>query len=459
MNINLNLDSFRAMVGANNYGEVRLNLKDGGLEKINQHFLQRHNIGRIEVDQKENNIIRNAFLQSIAGKVDPDTYRQIRSRLGISELWSSYSSDKKTYDSSLSRREIKAILDIVDRKALVDAKLSESMGVKAIREGGAAFLSNILEIYNNKHPNEQVHATMDQLKVIFNRHGLELQLEVGKAEKAMEGGVTETVAGLIRSYLSDETLIGSSALSGSQRKRSNVEKTQMSNSHSGAFGDAMSKLGLKEQKLMETFGQDLKKLHFGKDDFAPFCWTSFTLASKAELNRFIALKERCGNDPITLDKHKEFLELINKEIIEWADRNMSRDPQKVTIGDESFDGLEMWQDASGDDKEKIHESNKKILHNVLAAIRKLKPDLTCDQYIAIAKIFNQTAYTIPKVFGVRSSFNDARATVSVDDKGPHVSFKWDKPKMENVLPMELKYDVDERGMVHVTSAGVCIDQN
>lgn len=468
MNINLNLDSFRAMVGANNYGEVRLNLKDGGLEKINQHFLQRHNIGRIEVDQNENHIIREAFLQSIAGKVDPDTYRQIRSRLGITALLktSRDNHDTDVYNSSLSRREIKAILDIVDRKAFVDAKLSESMGAIAIRGGGPTFLSNILDIYNNKHPNEQVHATKDQLKVIFERHGLELQLAAGKAEKAKEGGVTETVAGLIRSYLSDETLIGSSALSGSQRKRSNSEKTQLSNFNFDSFRTTMMSLGLKHQKIQEVNGQDRTKLHFGKDDFVPFCWTTFALTNEAKCARFTELKEKCGNDSINNGKHNELVELIEEEIFSWATYNMSRNPIKITIGDKAFDGLEKWGHLSSDKENerelrKLRESsNEKILHDILAEIRQLKKDMTCDQYIALTRIVNQLAYNLPTSFGLKPGhYNDVRATVSVDDKGPHVSFKWDKPKMENVLPMELKYDVDERGMVHVTSAGVCIDQN
>lgn len=465
MNINLNLDSFRAMVGANNYGEVRLNLKDGGLEKINQHFLQRHNIGRIEVDKEENNIIRDAFLQSIAGKVDSDTYRQIRSRLGITSLLktSRDNHDTDVYNSSLSRREIKAILDIVDRKAFVDAKLSENAGVSAIRDGGATFLSSILDIYNNKHPNEQVHATKDQLKVIFNRHGLELQLAAGKAVNAKESGMAETVAGLIRRYLSDETLVESCALSGSQCKRSNSEKTRLSNFKFDSFRTTMMSLGLKHQKIQEVNGQDRTKLHFGKDDFEPFCWTTFALTNEAKCARFTELKEKCGNDSINKGEHKELVELIEEEIFSWATYNMGRNPLHITIGDKAFDELETWQHL-GDDKKNERDlkasSNEKNLHDILAEIRQLKKDMTCDQYIALTRILNQSAYNLPSSFGSKPGhYNDVRATVSVDDKGPHVSFKWDKPKMENVLPMELKYDVDERGMVHVTSAGVCIDQN
>lgn len=205
MSVNLNLDSFRAMVGKNNYGEVRLN-REGGLEKVNNHFLQREwKIGMQKINSSESQYIREMFMKSVANAtVDKQTLDNIRLKLGIE------TAGGQTSSAPLDRRTIAEVLEMVDKSnsekvndfnrrdvktfntyfdtifgykdSFKDSQLS---GMKL--PNGTAYMPTqkqgvnvsamraVIGQWNSKNPKLQINLSDDQLTVLFNRHGLQLR--------------------------------------------------------------------------------------------------------------------------------------------------------------------------------------------------------------------------------------------------------------------------------------------
>lgn len=198
MNINLNLDSFRAMVGKDNYGDVRLN-GNGGLEKVNNHFFQHQfGLGSQKIDPEECRYIRESFLKAISSSgVSGDVLDKIRGKLGIG--------NQETIELALSRRTIAEVLKMVDESkfgvkinrnpsnteslnsykdtaanriiAHFDSELNLSDG-KGNTVVNVSRMSKAVSDWNAGAGRTQINLSDDQLGVLFNRYGTELKRNV-----------------------------------------------------------------------------------------------------------------------------------------------------------------------------------------------------------------------------------------------------------------------------------------
>lgn len=448
--MSLNIDSFRAMVGANNYGEVRLS-RDGGLEKINNRFYQKSfGIGRKVVDVAENRFIRTAFLSSLSGSVDSDTFREIRAKLGIASLVSIEASTEGM-DRPLTRREIKEILDIVDNGLLKKSGVSESAAANAIREGGAKFIGELLKTNNAHNPSEAVKLTETQLKVLEQRHGLELQRIAGLAEQEGQN-VAETVARMVRCYLDHETLDSKATTSSTTAGTTAITRLPVNSKWV-----ALSGLGLR----LESYEKTEARGHLVLDDrdFTPVSFTTLYTNSSKNYDEILSLMAEHKDDPISSGKCNEIYRLLKGNFMETLINNMTRDPIKVTVGGTNYDGLA----GVGDGEEGVRKAeNGNLISTILDDIRNLKPgDMKIDQFIAAAKAMNQTIYNIPRAFGVSvAKFAETRATIESDGEDVIVTLKWsgsanpEKP----VPPATLVYTVNREGMVQVQKIDVTIPE-
>ena len=134
--MNLTLNDFRNILGKVNDGDaVFTKDNDGnltGIEKANYGKLRKHNVKVASAD--ENVMIREQFVEAIRrafGPHDPivseDTLKAIRTRLGLGEA---HGPQANVLNKPLDRREIKAILDIVDDSSelmKIDDEILEKM--------------------------------------------------------------------------------------------------------------------------------------------------------------------------------------------------------------------------------------------------------------------------------------------------------------------------------------------
>ena len=117
--MNLTLDDFRNILGKVNDGDVVFKMRNGqktGIEKANYGWLLKRNVQNIPLE--DNAEIRRLFADAISNALGPygpsiseETLRSIKTRLGIVE---GAGPQPNTLTRPLDRREIKAILDIVD---------------------------------------------------------------------------------------------------------------------------------------------------------------------------------------------------------------------------------------------------------------------------------------------------------------------------------------------------------
>ena len=117
--MNLTLDDFRNILGKVNDGDVVFKMRNGqktGIEKANYGWLLKRNVQNIPLE--DNAEIRRLFADAISNALGPygpsiseETLRSIKTRLGIVE---GAGPQPNTLTRPLDRREIKAILEIVD---------------------------------------------------------------------------------------------------------------------------------------------------------------------------------------------------------------------------------------------------------------------------------------------------------------------------------------------------------
>lgn len=174
MGLNLNLDSFRAMVGQSNYGDVRLG-SSNSLEKVNNHFLQRTFGLFEEKPSKEENLrIRMLFLDALAAAgMSEEMTEQIRKDLGLVK--------GGDYAKPLSRRTIVAVLEKFDADNLARQNRKEN---PLVQRFGAMKFADFKRMVQklNATPNEVfVSLPDDKLEVFFNRYGGLFRQELAKS--------------------------------------------------------------------------------------------------------------------------------------------------------------------------------------------------------------------------------------------------------------------------------------
>ena len=308
MNINLNLDSFRAMVGRDNRGDVRLD-GNGGLEKVNNHFFQHQfGLGMQKVDREESRYIRESFLHAIRGTgISGDVLNQIRQKLGIG--------NKDLIQTALSRRTISEVLKIVD-EALVNKgneKIDVERGPGKLytqyyedRVGYDAFSDKVtkgqkkaginlsvvgkeIKSWNaNANPDERVSLSDDQLSVLFNRYGTELKHSVVKGLVGLPAGTSDAECGakfrellakgildIVKKHPDDNFARGETGLGVKGGTRTN-NVIQAVATHDAKYNVALAVLSLSENgmdKFREYYSVERKVLSdeavFTPEDFEP----------------------------------------------------------------------------------------------------------------------------------------------------------------------------------------------
>ena len=145
MAINLTLNDFRGVLGIKNDGDVVMRLDQKGIEKANWGGLFSgifNTVRRVTPSASENMAMRRALLAAVMnsaeGKVLSEAdMRNIESAVGISEGII----DEKKFTSPLSRRELKTVIDIIDRAteggALADKNVA-SLKEKGLYNGNVA---------------------------------------------------------------------------------------------------------------------------------------------------------------------------------------------------------------------------------------------------------------------------------------------------------------------------------
>lgn len=442
--MSINLDSFRAMVGANNYGEVRLSAK-GGLEIINNHFAQRcFKIAKTNVSAEENKHIRDMFLASVADYVDADTYGIIRERLGIAGRYSlSHGTDQDVYKKPLSRREIKEVLDLVDQRLLSKACVTETASVAALRNGGEAYLATLLDQYNQANPTEKITASADQLKVIVQRHGLELQRFAGEAE--LNGkSVKDIVAKMVISYLATEELVGKKALFGKTARANGVALPQDTVPMSVKM--ALSRFGIRHESFAKIADRaNLQNLT--ADDFDVVSFT--TLEGENTHDIADCLQEHNG-EKITGSVYDGLVEMLKKNLVGSMVKNMTRNPIRVTI--EAHDAPPFVSVAEMGTEEKAYQENNKTIDQIFGDIRQL--GVTADQLVAASKVMNQTVFNLCKTFGANQvGYANVQGKISKDHDDIVVTFVWNGQSEGHAAqrPMSFTYRVGQDGMGQVQS--------
>ena len=140
MAINLSLNDFRNVLGQVNDGNVVLKQDQKGIEKANygSKILNVFRTVRTAENNPQENIqIRQALLTAIhnsaEGKVISHTdMERIYAALGMSEGMEGM--DANTYAAPLARRELKAVIDIIDRATANDALIKENVDALEARE-------------------------------------------------------------------------------------------------------------------------------------------------------------------------------------------------------------------------------------------------------------------------------------------------------------------------------------
>ena len=437
--MSINLDSFRAMVGANNYGEVRLSAK-GGLEKINNHFAQRcFKLAKTTVSAEENKHIREMLLSSVADYVDADTYGIIRERLGIAGRYSlSHGTDQDVYNKPLSRREIKEVLDLVDQRLLSKACVTETASVAALRNGGEAYLATLLDQYNQANPTEKITVSADQLKVIVQRHGLELQRFAGEAE--LKGkSVKDVVAKMVISYLGTEELVGKKALFGKTARATGAALPQ--DEVASSVKMALDRYSIRPEGLAKVADRTNLQNLTAED----FDIVSFTLLDgKYSDDLADRLQDHMGEKMVGSD-YDELFDLLKKNLIGSIVNNLTRNPIRVSVESVDAPSFVRVSDsvAEGDAKQK----NKETIEKIFADIRAL--GVTAHQFVAATKVMNQTVYNLSKTFGFSPvNYANVHGNVSKDHDDIVVTLVWNGQieGREAQSPMSFTYRVGQNGM-------------
>lgn len=437
--MNLTLNSFREMVGVSNYGAVRLS-DNGGLEKINNHLLQRFfRYDRTAVSKEENCCIRQAFLASLAGEVDGETFREIREMLGIGTKMGAISDTDLRY-TPLKRKQIKQVLDLVDSKRLEMTNGSEtSATAELIGFKGAKGLASLIGLYNEREGVEPISVKPGELKKIFLVHGRELQVIAAAAEKKRQDSVGQ-VAETIRGYLSAGRLEGEKAATHKKVARSNRFDAAVS-ALSGANWSAVGSLGLKQGVFLAL--EKNKPVRLGKDDFTKVSLVTLYDKNKEEI---LAEMAKFGKKPISSPKCDRLFDLLLENIQGQVATNVTRNPISVKVGAAE----EQTFTEDGDTKVSVVEENRKVLREIGERVRSLSPEMSVDQFISAMKVMNQTVYTMPKALGLSMIGIEKLAKIEMDGEDVKVTMTWAKRDAE-APSAEMKLTVDSRGMTQITS--------
>ena len=229
MGLNLNLDSFRAMVGQSNYGDVRLG-SSNSLEKVNNHFLQR-TFGLFETkpSKEENYRIRMLFLDALtAAGMSKEMTEQIRKDLGLVK--------GGDYAKPLSRRTIAVVLEKFDADNLARQNGKDN---PLVQRFGAMKFADFKRMVQklNATPNEVfVSLPDDKLEVFFNRYGGLFRQELAKSTFTSQNPeeLDLEIGRRVREYLKDSVDLTTLEAGG---KAFTQGKDRVSESRQGALCD------------------------------------------------------------------------------------------------------------------------------------------------------------------------------------------------------------------------------
>ena len=481
LNHNLNIDSFRAMVGNSTAGEVRLGA-DGGLEKINNHGLQRlFSKAKTAVDAAESHYIRQAFLASVSDEVDNATYCAIREKLGISRGSATGDRNSDVYDKPLSRRDIRDILRMADRNRMENTRGADGAAVVSdfeldFKKNGIACLRKLIEKQNaiaDRTGGGKVNLTDAELKMLAKRYSRELfaYARGAKSMKALEGAV---VFAQIRRLVSERKVDLSSG--GKMAVWSRAERRDAQVSLEDSFYCRMETLGVDPARFVEIRNDPVASLRLGltKADFKPVAMT--VVAENVHYDGSLRVSDPDAGP---------MLDAIERQIWGSGLNNMRRDTFDITAFGEKHDRFVRYDNSkldcrnlgkstdpadaetvralsTGTTDAMVDAHNRAEIEATLRAIRGTMAEtgMTVDQYNGVTRIFQQTIYATPMRFGFSSSLYRNRQ-VKIERKYDDVivSFDWTdaaepsagpdgRPKPKPV-DMSLCYRVMRNGLVQV----------
>ena len=173
--MNLTLNDFRSVLGVKNDGDVVMMLDKKGIEKANWGGLFSglfNNVRKVTPTADENMQMRRALLAAVMnsseGKVlsEQDMVR-IQSAMGIKDGII----DEKQFMSPLSRRELKAVIDIIDHASEGDKLIEKNVDSLKERDLYDANVANGLKKAMGKaacfKPSENVKAGEAAVKELF----------------------------------------------------------------------------------------------------------------------------------------------------------------------------------------------------------------------------------------------------------------------------------------------------
>ena len=344
MGLNLNLDSFRAMVGQSNYGDVRLG-SSNSLEKVNNHFLQR-TFGLFETkpSKEENRRIRMLFLDALtAAGMSKEMTEQIRKDLGLVK--------GGDYEKPLSRRTIAVVLEKFDADNLARQNGKDN---PLVQRFGAMKFADFKRMVQklNATPNEVfVSLPDDKLEVFFNRYGGLFRQELAKSTFTSQNPeeLDLEIGRRVREYLKDSVDLTTLEAGG---KAFTQGKDRVSESRQGALSDledilskerdkaerqaADQELRMKCQKVRGNFKQSAIEKIYKNSKLVPV----FDPVSGKEVTKkavvFNTGIEFTKDDFLTLTPFKSREESANKdlrstlkEMAETIANDKSRNPMNV----------------------------------------------------------------------------------------------------------------------------------
>lgn len=391
----LNLNDFRSVIGVNNYGEVRLG-SNGGLEKINNHFLQRCGIAKTKPARTENILIRQMFANAIkASGVSENTINRLLEQLGIGN---DLSATSDLAGQPLKRADIKAIIADLDNAKLAGnidmlnwGSVKGLLIAKDFHFGGTTWLEGKINAYNADHPavGDKINLNSTEVKILCDRHRADI---IGLMRESEDEAAFMTK---LKTFIADKTIKeGESKFSGKASAARGVAADLV---NSGCFH---------RQTLILRDGLHVKADH-----------SVNLLTNDAEFRRLTLAKEAFDTFPIfnskidaekylqPLDLKGEFMtnhgEKLNgmtedeKKCVQYVcmnAQNFVRNPIKVSFGNIKLD-------LAGD----LSMCQKAIV-DFLAAVKREHPDLPFVQFFGVCKVFNQTYYNTPKAFGMKGFF-------------------------------------------------------
>lgn len=392
----LNLNDFRSVIGANNYGEVRLG-SNGGLEKINNHFLQRWGICQTKPDRAENILIRQMFADAIKKSgISEYTVNRLLERLGIGN---DLSATSDLAGQPLKRADIKAIIADLDGAKIEESAIDnrnwssrEGPGMAtAFHRDGATWLEEKINAFNVDHPaaGGKINLNSTEVKILCDRHRADI---IGLMREAKDEAAFMTK---LKTFIADKTIKeGESKFSGKASAARGVAADLV---NSGCFH---------RQTLILRDGLHVKADH-----------SVNLLTNDAEFRRLTLAKEAFDTFPIfnskidaekylqPLDLKGEFMtnhgEKLNgmtedeKKCVQYVcmnAQNFVRNPIKVSFGNIKLD-------LAGD----LSMCQKAIV-DFLAAVKREHSNLPFVQFFGVCKVFNQTYYNTPKAFGMKGFF-------------------------------------------------------